>query len=47
MCLFTIIINGAAFKSIQTYKHNYIIYTVQINDKLHKDNTIHYTTVKL
>ena len=25
--LFTIIINGSAFKSIQTCKHNYVIYT--------------------
>ena len=47
MCLFAIIINGSAFKSIQTCKHNYIIYTMQINNnnnKLHKDNTIHYNS---
>ena len=30
--LFTIIINGSAFKSIQTCKHNYVIYTMQINN---------------
>ena len=46
MCLFTKIINGSAFKSIQTCKHNYIIYTMQINNniKLHKDNTINYNS---
>ena len=35
-----------AFKSIQTCKHNYIIYTMQINNnnKLLKDNTIHYNS---
>ena len=32
MFLFTIIINGSAFKSIQTCKHNYVIYTMQINN---------------
>ena len=32
MFLFTIIINGSAFKSIQTCKHNYVIYTKQINN---------------
>ena len=30
--LFTIIINGSAFKSKQTCKHNYVIYTMQINN---------------
>ena len=30
--LFTITINGSAFKSIQTCKHNYVIYTMQINN---------------
>ena len=47
VCLFTIIINGSTFKSIQTCKHNNIIYTLQINNnnnKLHKDNTIHYNS---
>ena len=32
MCLLTIIINGSACKSIQTCKHNYVIYTVQTNN---------------
>ena len=50
MCLFTIIIHGSAFKSIQTCKHNYIIYTVGLQCKYiiiinyNKDNTIHYNS---